>query len=215
MAETTTQAPPTRTHCPNCGQKIHRQDMSNCLYCAMPFDFVEKKEAKKPSAIQARLGRMKEHVDWAAAYAWTPPVEADLERAARSIRTGAALIGVGALFALWGVAADIGWVRLVLGVLLIAAGGRLVLPGLSLRRARLRLPLLRRAALVSDRRSETNLRGLSGSTTYFFQLELEDGGSGEFRYPARGIQDDLLVKGNTGLAYTRGDELVAFKNIKV
>ncbi|MBI1381201.1 MAG: hypothetical protein GC161_08940 [Planctomycetaceae bacterium] len=215
MADTTTQAPPTRTHCPNCGQKIHRQDMSNCLYCAMPFDFVEKKEGKKPSAVQARLVRMREHADWEAAMAWNPPVEADLERAAQGVRRGGVLAGFGLLLGLWGLAAGIGWVRLVLGLVLVGLGLWLIVPALSLRQARLRLPLLKRAALVSDRRSETNLRWMSGSTNYYFQLELEDGGSGEFRYPARGIQDDLLVKGNTGVAYTRGDELVAFRNIKV
>ncbi len=216
MVETTTAAPVKRTHCPNCGAKIHRQDMSNCLYCAMPFDFVEKKEeAKRPSALQARLTRMREHADYEAAAAWVPPGEEDLERASAKIRWGTILIALGALLVLWAVTgAGLGWGRLLIGLAAAAPGAKLLLDGLKLRRERLRLPLLRRPALVSDRRSETSMGWMDGKTVYYFQMEMEDGG-GEFRYPGRGTQDDLLVKGLTGLAYTRGDVLLAFKTIKV
>jgi hypothetical protein len=50
---------------------------------------------------------------------------------------------------------------------------------------------------------------------YFFQLEFADGGSGEFRYPGRGVNHDLLVSGNTGVAFTRGELLVDFLPIRV
>jgi hypothetical protein len=216
MAETTTAAPPKRTHCPNCGAKIHRQDMSNCLYCAMPFDFVEKaEEQKRPSALQARLKRMREHADFEVAAAWVPPAEEDLERGPRAIRWGLALVALGGLLLLWGATGEgLGWGRLLLGVALAAPGVNLLVKGMAVRRERMRLPLLKRPALVSDRRSETSLGWMDGKTVYYFQLEMEDGG-GEFRYPGRGTQDDLLVKGLTGLAYTRGDVLLAFKTIKV
>jgi hypothetical protein len=77
------------------------------------------------------------------------------------------------------------------------------------------LPLLKRPALVADRRSETGVGGPANKTCYFFQLEFEDGTEGEFMYPGRGASHDPMVSGNTGIAYTRRDRLLAFKQIKV
>ena len=77
------------------------------------------------------------------------------------------------------------------------------------------VPLLKRPALVTSRRSETSPSGAGYRTVYFFQLEFADGCSGEFRYPGRGVNHDLLVSGNTGVAFTRGDLLVDFLPIRV
>jgi hypothetical protein len=76
-------------------------------------------------------------------------------------------------------------------------------------------PLLKRASIVLDRRSETELDGDIGHTNYYFTLEFADGASGEFRFPGRGAAYDLMVNGATGVAYTRGADLLAFKKIRV
>ena len=83
------------------------------------------------------------------------------------------------------------------------------------RRSIVARPLLKRPARVADRRSETTIRGSRGDTTYFFDLEFEDGSRAEFRFPGRGAADNPLTNGVTGIAYTRGVELVAFKRIRV
>jgi hypothetical protein len=74
---------------------------------------------------------------------------------------------------------------------------------------------MKRPALVVSRRSETAVRARGHRTVYYFQLELGDGSAGEFAYPGRGTSDDLLVAGNTGIAYTRRQTLVAFRSIRV
>ena len=38
---------------------------------------------------------------------------------------------------------------------------------------------------------------------------------GEFRFPGRGATFDLMTVGVTGVAYTRGADLLAFKKIRV
>ena len=76
-------------------------------------------------------------------------------------------------------------------------------------------PLLKRAAVVLDRRSETEMSGGEGRTTYYFVMEFADTARGEFRFPGRGATFDLMVNGATGVAYTRGADLLAFKKIRV
>ena len=147
--------------------------------------------------------------------AHTPPTEEALERAASSIRLGGLLLLVGGVLSLLNIAGGIAWFALILTGALAAFGIKLLLGGLARRKEALKDPLERRIALVSDRRSETALGWLAGRTIYFFRLEFDDGTGGEFRYPGRGVADDLLVKGNTGVAFLRGDSLIAWKNIKV
>lgn len=170
---------------------------------------------RKQTALMKRLARMKEHKDFPKAMEHTPPTEENLERASRKVRNALLLIVGGALIAIWGLTAGTGWFRVGLGAFMIVRGMLLAMRGLSERSSTLSSPLERRVALVADRRSETALGWVEGRTTYFFQLEFDDGSNGEFRYPGRGVSDDLLVKGNTGVAFLRGDTLIAWKNIKV
>jgi hypothetical protein len=46
-------------------------------------------------------------------------------------------------------------------------------------------------------------------------MEFADGARGEFRFPGRGATFDLMVNGATGVAYSRGADLLAFKKIRV
>jgi hypothetical protein len=83
----------------------------------------------------------------------------------------------------------------------------------SLRTRSRRRPMLRRPARVLDRRSRTELVERVGATTYFFQLRFADGSQGEFRMPGRGTMFEPPTVGATGLAYTRGSDLVEFKRL--
>lgn len=173
---------------------------------------------RKQSALMRRLAKMKDHKDYPKAMEHVPPTEEGLERA-NGLRNrglgelvlGGALVGLGL-----GIAAGLWtWLWVVLGAVAAVFGLKHVFSGLAARTKHLADPLERRAALVSDRRSQTEMGWLEGRTTYYFQLELEDGNSHEFRYPGRGTQDDLLVKGVTGVAFVRGGTLIAWKTIKV
>jgi len=173
---------------------------------------------RKQSALMRRLAKMKDHKDYPKAMEHVPPTEEGLERA-DSLRNrglaeligGAALIGLGL-----GVAGGLWtWVWAALGAVAAVFGLKHLFAGMGARSKHLSEPLGRVAALVSDRRSQTEMGWLEGRTTYYFQLELEDGSSKEFRYPGRGTQDDLLVKGITGVDFVRGDTLIAWKTIKV
>ena len=108
-----------------------------------------------------------------------------------------------------------GLILLALAVLLIVGGIWIRLRGGRRCQSATEMPLLKRAALVHERRSETDFEGLGGKTVYYFKLEFVDGGGGEFRQPGRGAQFEPLVNGNTGIAYTRGQDLLGFKVLKV
>lgn len=175
-------------------------------------------QTRKQTALMKRLARIHEHKDFPKAQEHVPPTEEDLEAAARSVRRGVALWVIAVLLGGLAVTRDAVAGQVLLGALAVAAavgGAKLFIAGSSRRRAVLADPLERRAALVADRRSETTANWFGGRTTYYFQLEFDDGTNGEFRYPGRGVQDDLLVKGNTGVAFLRGRTLIAWKNIKV
>ena len=172
----------------------------------------------KQTALMKRLARMREHKDFEAAMAHTPPTEEVLERASKDSRGGGVMLALGVLLGgnavrhsslLW----QLFWGAI--GATLVVLGARRFARGKAASGEYLKNPLRRVPALVADRRSETDLAWMGGRTTYHFQLELDDGTSAEFRYPGRGTQDELLVKGNTGLAYLRGDTLIAWKHIKV
>lgn len=172
----------------------------------------------KQTALMKRLARMREHKDFEAAMAHVPPSEETLETCARERRRAAVLLVLGA--ASVGNALRLsGWLGQAffgaVGVALAAWGAKRLLAAAARSSAYLGQPLRKVPALVADRRSETDLAWMGGRTTYHFQLELDDGTSAEFKYPGRGTQDELLVKGNTGLAYLRGDTLIAWKHIKV
>jgi hypothetical protein len=212
-----------RTHCPTCGARLARPELSICAYCATPLGLGE--VTREPTETMRRLGRMAQHEKYAEAMAAEPAPEIeDLAATALGSR-GLSAVGLGALL----LVLALPWTWLFGGELVRAwrslpavAGTLLLAGGLSLwmlarsRTARARsVPLLKRPALVTSRRSETSPHGAGYQTMYFFQLEFADGGSGEFRYPGRGVNHDLLVANNTGVAFTRGDLLVDFLPIRV
>lgn len=207
-------APATTKTCPTCGAPITRDDLSLCSYCGSPVQLggVKKAAEGEESPHKARLERMQEKDDWASAIAWEP--------SPASRYPGARVIAVpllaGSLTALL--------LTLIIGNyivgLIVGSITLIALYGLNLKQdprapRNPDAPLLKRASMVLDRRSETELDGDIGHTNYYFTLEFADGASGEFRFPGRGAAYDLMVNGATGVAYTRGADLLAFKKIRV
>ena len=171
----------------------------------------KKADEGEESPHKARLERMQEKDDWAAAMAWEP-LPTSRYPGTRSV---AVPLFAGSLTALL--------LTLIFDYVVGIVTGSIVLIALFWRYLRRDpraprnpdAPLLKRACIVLDRRSETELDGDIGRTDYFFTLAFADGESGEFRFPGRGASYDLMVNGATGVSYTRGADLLAFKKIRV
>ena len=207
-------APATTKTCPTCGAPITRDDLSLCSYCGSPVQLGGAKKAAdgEESPNKARLERMQEKDDWAAAISWEP-LPSSRYPGARVVAIPLLAGSLSALFLTLIFNSYI--VGLVIGSIIL-----IVLFGLNLKQdprapRNPDAPLLKRASIVLDRRSETELEGDMGHTNYYFTLEFADGASGEFRFPGRGAGYDLMVNGATGIAYTRGADLLAFKKIRV
>jgi hypothetical protein len=161
-----------------------------------------------------RLAKMRDHEAFAEADAWDPPAGPETRGARAAVRFGTGL-AIAGLAVLLGGGFVRGWLDLVpvFGLALVVVGLLRIARNLPASRAGQDLPLLKRPALVVTRRSETDSE--RASTTYWFELVFEDGSAAEFRFPGRGANHDPLVPGNTGLAYTRANELLAFRPIRV
>jgi hypothetical protein len=213
--EKTSSATSAPALCPTCGAKRTRPDSTLCAYCATPFGLVgaaPKQEGTDPNL--ARLARMKDQPGYDEAVAWVPLESPRYQALEDRKRHGFGALLAAALFAgataLWLPAWTYGLagVMALLGIVLFATAARGQARVLS-------RPLLKRAAIVTDRRSETALGYWNGQTTYFFDLTFEDGSEGEFLWPGRGVDHQPLVKGATGLAFTRGEMLLGFRAIRV
>ncbi len=220
-----------RTHCPICGAKIARAELSICAYCASPLDLLDRRTEADGEA-HKRLLKIREHADYASALAFEPAPGLAAQRANAACARALAVAGLGLALALiaWTVSRPAGaawtaaqprpiavWVLLAVFCLLAARALWKALARGS-EAARLRaLPVLKRPALVKDRRSVTDVTSWAwrAQTAYYFKLGLEDGLEAEFVYPGRGSDHELLVPGNTGVAYTCGGELIDFRKIKV
>jgi hypothetical protein len=206
------------THCPTCGAKITRPGLSICAYCTAPLGL--DKPVSEPTQTMQRLERMQEHDRFADAMAWNPPLELEDLRASRMSGRGLGLVGLSVLFFVVAVpwaafgsvlGASPAW---GIGLVCLLAGAYFMLAAKARLKRVTSHPLLKRPTIVTSRRSETSV-GRGYSTVYFFQLEFGDGSEGEFSYPGRGTAHELLVAGNTGVAYTRRQTLVAFRQIRV
>jgi hypothetical protein len=212
---------PALTHCPNCGAQLKRADLSLCAYCAMPLAMGGRAAVADDETTQ-RLKRMREHPSFPAAQAFVPP-DSEVERAVVVRRNrGLAIAVVGGLWfasalAIQGCTSGIDFRSpwLWVGDALAFTGALVIV---SATRARARAgggkPLLVRPAIVAERRSETNLEGRWGArTVYFFTLRFDDGSEGEFKWPGQGLSNEPMTNGQTGIAYTRGEGLVAFRKL--
>lgn len=217
---TTTQAP--RTHCKNCGMKLPEQPLSLCAYCAMPLDLgADEAPEGSESPNAGRIARISEHASYADTLAWEPPEGPGYWKGLRLAWRGKFLIVVGAVAMLAGKllgsaeGAFLTSPGFVLGVVLAASGIFFIVRGQGLAKAETAIPLLKRPGLIVDRRSETQIQGMAGSTTYYFTIEFEGGVKGEFTYPGRGSHEEPYPTNLPGVAFTRGPVLIAFKHIRV
>lgn len=207
---------PTRTHCPTCGARIPRPDLSICSYCTTPLR-LDAGTAPRDDATAKRLAKMRTHEDFAAAVAWDPPPGLEERKLGSRQTLGIVSVVAGIALAVFAVSKPF---QPPVGVASAFVAAALAIRGLLLwipaarRRSELRaLPLLKRPALVTSRRSETVMQ--DGRTIYYFTLQFEDGSEGEFRFPGLGASHDPLVAGNLGVAYTRREELLGFRLIRV
>jgi len=215
----TTTTEQTATRCTSCGAKIPRT-VSICPYCVMPQQAGGERTADSqvPAEVVERLAHMREKDEYAAAMAWTPREGIPWREGRKTRNQGVAMAVFGLIVGTVAQLQEPSWklrAASYVGLAAILVGAWLVTRGALAMRAISRNPLLKRAARVAERRSETTLKGSPGGTTYFFQLEFEDGTSAEFGYPGRGAAEEPLTNGVTGLAYTRGQELLAFERIRV
>ncbi len=210
-----------RTHCPTCGAKIARADLSICSYCLTPLSLGNERKPRD-SATAQRLTKMRDHPEFKAAEAWDPPEGIEYRRGARRQSLGLTALVIGGVCAVYAALRPSGTTlaEILSSAPAIAALG-LAIVGIALwilgarERSRiLALPLLKRPALVTSRRSETLVDG-GGQTIYSFTLEFEDGAEGDFRFRGLGASHDPLVAGNLGIAYTRRETLLAFRLIRV
>jgi len=212
----------TLERCPACGAKIARPELSICSYCATPLGLGQSAVAE-PTEVMQRLERMRDHRDHAPAMAWDPPDELEDPRV-RPLRARAStLLLLGGVTLAGALVRGVlpGGLESSLARTLVVAAAILVGLGLSLRavaasilRKARSFPMLKRPCLVRDRGSAMG-EGGAGRTIYVFDLEFADGSAGTFRYPGRGASHDPMTKGATGVAYTRRDQLLAFKQIRV
>lgn len=209
-----------RTHCPSCGARLpdRSREMSNCLYCGLPFELARTEAAtESPSPYRDRLARLVERPELEEALAAKPPPGPDWRRARKLRNRGVVLAVAGTgLAAATATRAEGGWgasVSLV-GLLVAALGAWLIWRGVRAMRAQTAWPLLARACAITDRRSVTVPAGLEGRTDYHFTLEFEDGNRAEFRWPGRGSAQEPMSTGILGVAYTRGTTLLAFRQFR-
>lgn len=213
-----------QTHCPTCGAKIARADLSICSYCLTPLALGGEKKPRD-SATGQRLAKMRDHAEFQAAVAWDPPEGPAFRRAGQRQAIAIGLLVISAASAAHALyyARNSGesWLSEalssaagILSIALAACGAILWLWAARSRAALGAHPLLKRPALVTSRRSETIAQG-RGHTIYTFTLEFEDGSEGDFRFYGLGASHDPLVAGNLGIAYTRRDNLLAFRLIRV
>ena len=206
-----------RTNCSVCGSKIVRQDMPYCIYCGNNFAMMDGSatDKRKETRNMARLAKMPEHEDFSAAIERDRGEGPEFDRWKRGARSGRNLIVIGG--ALAGAAIMLEWSIGItaIGAVLIATGLYRFVRNSKQQSVRLKMPLMKRPCVVTDRRSETEMEFTAGITTYFFTLEFDDGNEAEFRFPGRGYHTEPLSKGITGIAHTRGTELVEFEQVRV
>lgn len=207
-----------RGACPQCGAKLPDVPVSLCPYCATPLESKADRDARS-SVHSARIGRVREHKDYAEAMSWTPPEGRGHQQGLRLVWWGWRGLGLGLVLmvaaALRGLehfaTSGLTWA----GLITMGLGIWAVLQGRKSIQSALRYSLLKRPALILDRRSETRIRGWTGDTTYFFKLEFEDGAQGEFAFPGLGPQEEPYATNLPGVAYTRGQELLHYRHVRV
>ncbi|MCB9913900.1 MAG: hypothetical protein H6828_01980 [Planctomycetes bacterium] len=203
------------TTCPECGAKIPKAGMSICPYCVAPLKASPGKSIDREPLVQ-RLVTMPEKPDYAAACATAPPWSPEYQRAKNRQMQGSLLVVVGLVFvALQYLLSDAGWGFWTgLGGVLLLVGLWMALRGMLERSKLDRLELQKRPVYVIERSSVTDFDG-KGTVRYFFDLQFADGTDGIYFYTGRGVSEELYANGMTGVAWTRGRELLGINRVRV
>jgi hypothetical protein len=184
----------------------------------MPLDLADG-ASERESKNTARIRKVAEGKGYEEALAATPPESPLWMRGWRMAYQGKSALILAIPAFVMGLAWGNGPIGLRLGSVLayaLAAFGVVrILIGSKLRTRATQAGLLKRSAYIQDRRSETTLRGWGGETRYYFLLEFEDGGIAEFGMDGRGTGEEPYPSGIFGVAYTRGQELLDFQQIRV
>lgn len=209
-----------QANCPTCGAKLPDRPFSLCPYCAAPLELGGRAggdDGESPNA--GRIAKVEASDKFAGVIEMTPAESLAHHRATLHIRRGRALSLVGLL------AVGLGSFLLeaplyaqapgLLGTALVFWGLSKVIKGRKACAEATKWPLLKRAAMIRERRSETNLEGMGGHTIYYFEIEFGDGTVVEFAYPGNGSGEDLYTNGLTGVAFTRGQQLLLFQQVRV
>lgn len=207
------QAPAAVTVCPECGAKIPKAGMSLCPYCASPLQATKADDDRNP--IVERLKKMEDKPEFGEAQQTTTPWTPEYAQARNRQGQGTVLAIVGVLLAGLEVVLGFGGAQLyVLGGLLAVGGVLMAVIGTSKRGKLDAMKVLKRSAYLVRRRSETGLEK-GGDVVYHFLIQFGDGSEGEFRYPGRGVNEELYSNGMTGVAFTRGDELLHIERVRI
>jgi len=210
----TTQAP-VKTHCPTCGAKLHRQDLSLCAYCATPLSIGDARTGVDDETVK-RLTRMRESPNYAAAMAFAPRDPEAAEKIARVRLIGGLQIPLAILFGAigLGMSQENGARILMFALAAVALVDALIMIGVLpalMRKSEAARPMLRRPALVVSRRSQMIDKGRYGTTLYYFTLRFDDGSEGEFRWRGLGTLYEPMPNGATGMAHTSSERLIDFR----
>ncbi len=203
------------TQCPECGAKIPKAGMSICPYCVAPLKASPGKDIDREPII-ARLVTMEEKDAYPGALASTPPWSPEYQRGRNRQMQGGLLFVIGALLAAvqnYALASPLGALGLV-GIGLVVLGLWMVLRGRLACGKLDKVEIVTRPAYVIERSSITDFDG-KGTVRYFFDLQFSDGADGIFFYTGRGVSEELYANGMTGLAFTRGPELLGINRVRV
>ncbi|MBJ75712.1 MAG: hypothetical protein CMJ98_01715 [Planctomycetes bacterium] len=214
MADSSTATSSAPKRCSNCQAQLPDTPVSICPYCVMPVGDGSETEGRE-SKNTPRLAKVRESEAFAKAPGVAPPESPAFQRGAR-------LTGLAWTLMAWGTAwLSLDWLMKSMDLWSTPLGGFMVLLGIiqyvrgvRLQKQATSQELLCRPAVILSRRSEVELSGFSGSTTYFFELELEDGVIAEFSYAGRGPNADVYTNNLSGIAYTRGSTLLEFKQVR-
>jgi hypothetical protein len=214
MADPSTATSSAPRRCSNCQAQLPATPVSICPYCVMPVGDGTEAEQKE-SKNTPRLAKVRESDALTEAKGIAPPESPAFQHGARLTGLAWTLLAWGSVW----LAAD--WLTQSVDLWSIPLGGFFVLlaiihyvRGMRLRKQATSQELLCRPAVILSRRSEVELHGFSGSTTYFFELELEEGVIAEFSYAGRGPNADVFTNNLSGIAFTRGSTLLDFKQVR-
>jgi hypothetical protein len=203
------------TVCPECGAKIPKAGMSLCPYCASPLQKSPGLEQDRNPIVKRLLG-LEEKPEFKEALQETPPWTPEYAQARNQLGQGRVFLIIGLILLGTSMTVAEGLLGLTLrtgGTALSALGAIWLILGLSTSRRLDKQRIIARSAYLVQRRSDTAL-AQSGKVTYYFTITFGDGSEGEFSYAGRGVNEELYSNGMTGVAFTRGQELLHMTRVR-